>query len=76
MKMREIKEHERAYIQRIKERLHIKSQNHDKSKHSSLSVESFNIHKRDPAEMRKIEEKIRRMKKIESKIRMMPVRVD
>lgn len=59
----------------------MKSENHNNSLNKSndaisKSIESFNVNKKDPVEMKKIEEKIKRMKKIENKIRLMPLKID
>jgi len=78
MNLEQIKEHERAYINRIKERLNIKSQNdnHSGDKISKSVEESFNLHKRNPSEMKKLEEKIKRVKKFEQKLRLIPLKID
>jgi hypothetical protein len=48
-KMQEIEKHEKVYIQRIKDRLKMKSQNNlDHAKDISKSIDRFNINKKDP----------------------------
>ncbi len=75
--MEQIKEHERAYIDRIKERLNLKAHNgKEQEKLSKSAEESFNLHRRSPSEMKKLEDKIRRVKKFESKLRLIPLRID
>jgi hypothetical protein len=76
--LEQIKQHEKAYIQRIKERLNIHHSNKSQpaSRRSHSPEADFSLHRKDAEEMRKLEEKIRRVKKFESKVRLLPVRID
>jgi|JI9StandDraft_1071089.scaffolds.fasta_scaffold311751_1 hypothetical protein len=54
MDIEKIKEHEKAYIDRIKKRLNIKSLNNNKSHQSLGKVDDFSLIKKDEKEMKKI----------------------
>ena len=76
--MEQIKEHEKAYVQRIKDRLNIGSpKGLNKSADLAHSREqSFSLRKKDALEMKRLEDKIKKVKKFEQKVRLLPVKVD